>query len=62
MAWGLIVATITTLTGVAWQYQRMSDRGLHGKVAPQNVAGFHGGPHHWKMLMHGDYKVPEHTF
>ena len=59
---GIIFGMIATALGVAWQYQRFSTHGLQGKIGPQDVSGWHGGPLHWKYLMQGDAEVPKHVY
>uniref|UniRef100_A0A914Z7N3 NADH-ubiquinone oxidoreductase subunit B14.7 n=1 Tax=Panagrolaimus superbus TaxID=310955 RepID=A0A914Z7N3_9BILA len=59
---GIIVAFFATTLGVVWQYQRLSEHGLQGKILPQQVSGWHGGPLHWKYLMQGDVEVPKHVY
>lgn len=58
---GTMTAGIVTALGLVWQYQRMSETGLLGRVVPQETSGFHAGPLGWQLLQYGDAKVPNRT-
>uniref|UniRef100_A0A7E4VYD7 NADH dehydrogenase [ubiquinone] 1 alpha subcomplex subunit 11 n=1 Tax=Panagrellus redivivus TaxID=6233 RepID=A0A7E4VYD7_PANRE len=55
---GFLAAATTTVLGLAWQYQRVSEYGLQGRTPPQSTAGFHGGPLGWQLTQQGDAAVP----
>ncbi|CAD6199253.1 unnamed protein product [Caenorhabditis auriculariae] len=55
---GITSAVLTTILGVFWQYQRVSETGLQGMTTHSDSAGIWGGPLLWKIFQHGDRKVP----
>lgn len=62
---GIIVASFAIYIGTIWQYNRMINmsRLLPGTVSvSQNVAGWHGGPLHWKHLIQSEKEVPNHVY
>ncbi|KAK5978144.1 hypothetical protein GCK32_000425 [Trichostrongylus colubriformis] len=56
---GISVGVATLVLGTFWQYARVSETGVHGRVGSAQTGGIWGGPTIWKGLQWGDWKVPD---
>ncbi|VDO61879.1 unnamed protein product [Heligmosomoides polygyrus] len=59
---GLTVAVGSLVLGTFWQYSRVSESGIYGKVGQPTSAGIWGGPLIWKGFQWGDHAVPDTRF
>ncbi|CAI4224177.1 unnamed protein product [Auanema sp. JU1783] len=62
LAIGVTAAILSTILGSFWQYARVSETGLQGKVHQPQSGGIWGGPLAWKLFQHGDIAPPESKF
>lgn len=58
---GVSVSLGTLILGMFWQYNRVSESGLHGRVVHRESSGYYGGPLLWKLLNQkgGETDVPD---
>ncbi|VDL77312.1 unnamed protein product [Nippostrongylus brasiliensis] len=59
---GITYALVSLVLGTFWQYNRVSEGGIHGLVSHPASAGLWGGPLIWKSLQWGDAEVPQTRF
>ncbi|KJH47755.1 hypothetical protein DICVIV_06164 [Dictyocaulus viviparus] len=59
---GFSIGLLSLILGSFWQYSRVQDLGMQGRVLHPATAGFWGGPLIWKGFQWGDAEVPKTRF